>query len=134
MNGRACQPGGGAVRRSEPSTDESGRTSTGSSRLPPLPKPGDVLLVDGRASVQFAGDRAVVLRVVSVPGWPTYYGWCWLVGYVLGPNGLAVERRELFVQLSGLRPALVPSQPRRRVQTPTAARPASGRARGATPS
>ena len=69
------------------------------------PKPRDVLLIDGRASVQFAGDRALRLRVISVSDYPTYHGWCWLTGYVLDPSGQARSRREVFVQLAGLRPA-----------------------------
>ncbi|WP_326551411.1 hypothetical protein [Micromonospora sp. NBC_01813] len=35
-------------------------------------------------------------------GW-TYQGWVWLAGYVLGPDGQARERREIFVQRAGLR-------------------------------
>lgn len=76
-----------------------------------VPKPGDVLLLDGRASVQFAGDRALVLRVIQVSERPTYHGWCWLTGYALDRAGDAVGRREVFVQLAGLR--LVPLSPRR---------------------
>jgi len=68
------------------------------------PRPGDLVLVSGTASVQFAGDRALVLRVISVCEKPTYHGWIWLTGYVLDRQGRAVERREIFVQLAGLRP------------------------------
>ena len=46
------------------------------------PSPGDLLVIDGRASVQFAGDRALTFRVVSVCDRPTYEGWIWLTGYV----------------------------------------------------
>jgi hypothetical protein len=46
------------------------------------PSPGDLLIVDSRASVQFGGDRALTFRVVSVSGQPTYQGWIWLTGYV----------------------------------------------------
>ncbi|MEV4756014.1 hypothetical protein AB0J86_13000 [Micromonospora sp. NPDC049559] len=88
-----------------------------------MPKPGDTIIVDGRASVQFAGDRALLFRVVSVPDWATYHGWCWLVGYVLDRTGQAVERRQIFVQTDGLR---LPPPPRKTpppTQAPTA-RPA----------
>ncbi|MDG4789306.1 hypothetical protein O7626_25840 [Micromonospora sp. WMMD1102] len=88
-----------------------------------MPRPGDVLLLDGRASVQFADDRALVLRVTSVSERATYYGWCWLTGYALDRAGAAVERREVFVQLAGLRP--VPPKPRH-----TAGRAVSTRGRG----
>ncbi|MFY1673368.1 hypothetical protein ACN27G_25955 [Plantactinospora sp. WMMB334] len=68
-----------------------------------LPRVGDLVRIDGRASVQFAGDRALLLRVLRVDRRPTYYGWCWLTGYVLNRNGEATERREVYVQVAGLR-------------------------------
>ncbi|RGC67651.1 hypothetical protein C5N14_17880 [Micromonospora sp. MW-13] len=75
------------------------------------PSPGDLLTIDGRASVQFAGDRALTFRVVSVPDLPTYHGWIWLTGYVLDHRGLATAKREIYVQLAGLRPALPAGPP-----------------------
>ncbi|MFC4147443.1 hypothetical protein ACFO0M_14400 [Micromonospora mangrovi] len=68
-----------------------------------LPAPGDLLRIDGRASVQFAGDRALTFRVVAVSDRPTYAGWAWLTGYVLNRAGNATVRREIYVQLVGLR-------------------------------
>lgn len=68
-----------------------------------VPKPGDVLLVDRQASVQFDGARSLVFRVTVVSKQPTYYGWVWLTGYVLDRHGQAIERREIFVQHDGLR-------------------------------
>ncbi|MEU9510486.1 hypothetical protein AB0D32_29880 [Micromonospora sp. NPDC048170] len=78
-----------------------------------LPCPGDLLVVDGRASVQFAGDRALAFRVVSVGDQPTYAGWIWLTGYVLNRRGAATAKREIYVRLAGLRPVVSPpaSQP-----------------------
>jgi hypothetical protein len=67
-----------------------------------LPQPGDVLYVGGAASVQFQGDRALVLRVIRVDPQMTYAGWLWIDGYVLGPNGDAIERRVIFVRRDGL--------------------------------
>jgi hypothetical protein len=49
----------------------------------PLPQPGDVLLIDERASVQFAGDRALIIRLITRAREPTCDGWIWLTGYVL---------------------------------------------------
>ncbi|MFI7426351.1 hypothetical protein ACIBPB_05145 [Micromonospora sp. NPDC049836] len=69
------------------------------------PRAGDLLRIDGRASVQFAGERALTVRVVAVCPRPTYAGWVWLTGYVLDRRGQAVARREVFVQLAGLRRA-----------------------------
>ncbi|WP_330466949.1 hypothetical protein [Micromonospora zamorensis] len=66
------------------------------------PSPGDLLVIDGGASVQFAGDRALTLRVVSVCDWPTYEGWVWLTGYVINRRGNAIAKREIFVQRAGL--------------------------------
>ncbi|MEU6077636.1 hypothetical protein [Micromonospora sp. NPDC047074] len=78
------------------------------------PSPGDLLAVDGRASVQFAGDRALTFRVVSVADQPTYAGWIWLTGYVLNRRGEATAKREIYVQLAGLRPAPPPDGTSRR--------------------
>ncbi|MEU4645086.1 hypothetical protein [Micromonospora sp. NPDC023814] len=77
------------------------------------PSPGDLLVVDGRASVQFAGERALTFRVVSVSDQPTYAGWIWLTGYVLNRRGEAIDKREIYVQLAGLWPATSASIPRR---------------------
>lgn len=76
------------------------------------PQPGDLLVVDGRASVQFAGGRGFLFRVISVSEQPTYHGWVWLTGYVVDASGRATQRREIYVQLAGLRPAraAVPAQ------------------------
>jgi hypothetical protein len=67
------------------------------------PRPGDVLIVDKYASVQFADGRGLVFRVISVSRQPTYVGWTWLTGYVLDEAGTAIERREIFVRADGLR-------------------------------
>ena len=72
------------------------------------PKPGDVVRVDGRASAQFAGDRAIVLRVISVSDRPTYEGWMWITGYQLDATGAATAKREVFVQPAGLGPITPP--------------------------
>ncbi|MFC0505716.1 hypothetical protein [Micromonospora costi] len=77
------------------------------------PKPGDLLRIDGRASVQFAGDRALTFRVVSVPDRQTYPGWVWLTGYVLNRRGEATAKREIYVQLAGLRRAASAGAPGR---------------------
>lgn len=76
-------------------------------------KPGDLLLIGEACSVQFAGDRALRLRLVSVDRRPTYQGWVWLTGYVVNDKGVAVDKREVFVQQAGVRvlraaPALTP--------------------------
>ncbi|MFY1653682.1 hypothetical protein ACN27J_22720 [Solwaraspora sp. WMMB762] len=75
-----------------------------SSRLlaTPEPKPGDVLIIGREASVQFADDRAIRLRVIAVDRKWTYDGWIWLTGYVIDRHGNAAERREIFVQRHGL--------------------------------
>ena len=60
------------------------------------PQPGDVVYVGLRASVQFAAQSAITLRVIRVHEGATYHGWCWIDGYQLDANGDAVERRESF--------------------------------------
>lgn len=66
-----------------------------------LPRSGDVLHVTRAASVQFA--EPLLFRVIRVHDWPTYDGWVWLDGYELNQAGDAVDRRSIFVQISGLR-------------------------------
>jgi hypothetical protein len=75
------------------------------------PQPGDVFLIDGAASVQFQGERGFTFRVIRVDQRPTYDGWIWLHGYRLDQQMQAVERRDIFVRLAGLR-NLTRSRPR----------------------
>lgn len=67
-----------------------------------LPRPGDVLQVGAAASVQFQGERALTFRVIRVDTRITYDGWLWIDGYVLGPDGDAIDRRVIFVKHAGL--------------------------------
>ncbi|MFV2104518.1 hypothetical protein [Micromonospora sp. LOL_024] len=61
------------------------------------------MLLDGRASVQFGGDRALWLRVSSISDRPAYDGWIWLAGYAINPTtGEALARREVFSRIAGL--------------------------------
>jgi hypothetical protein len=74
--------------------------------LPPQPRvpvPGEVLAVGRSASVQFGGDRRLIFRVISVSDAPTYHGWAWMTGYTLDRTGRATDRREIYVDLRGLR-------------------------------
>ncbi|WP_243710310.1 hypothetical protein [Micromonospora sp. KC213] len=94
------------------------------------PSPGDLLIVDGAASVQFAGDRALRMRVVSVGADEPYPGWLWLTGYVLDRRDQAVAKREIYVQLSGLRLAATAGPPKPRGRSPRRGVPRTTRARG----
>jgi hypothetical protein len=67
-----------------------------------LPQPGEVLHIGAEASVQFQGTRALTFRVIRVDTRSTYDGWLWLEGYVLGPTGVAEQRRRIFVRAAGL--------------------------------
>lgn len=80
-------------------------------------QPGTVLHIGAACSVQFAGSRALRLRLVSVDDKPTYPGWMWLTGYVLGPRGEATARREVYVQRAGLRVLSTPAAPAVRPST-----------------
>jgi hypothetical protein len=63
-----------------------------------------VFFVGPAASVQFSPPSAIVVRVIRVDPRPTYIGWAWLDCYVLaGVGGEAVDRRQVFVQVAGLR-------------------------------
>src|SRR3954447_25856290 len=77
-----------------------------------LPRSGDVIHVTKAASVQFA--TPMLFRVIRVHDWPTYEGWIWLDGYELNSSGDAVERRSIFVQVSGLRQVGKAPDPRAR--------------------
>jgi hypothetical protein len=77
-----------------------------------LPRSGDVIHVTKAASVQFAAP--MLFRVIRVHDWPTYEGWIWLDGYELNSAGDAVERRSIFVQVSGLRQVGKAPDPRTR--------------------
>jgi hypothetical protein len=66
------------------------------------PRPGDLVKLTKAASVQFGGDRATLFRIITIDPRPTYAGWVWLVGYTLDKQERAIERREVFVQTSGL--------------------------------
>lgn len=86
-----------------------------------LPRSGDVLHVTRAASVQFIDP--ILFRVIRVHDWPTYDGWVWLDGYELNAAGDAVERRSIFVQVSGLRQLRSPNDLRnapRRLSAPAA--------------
>ncbi|MFG1915407.1 hypothetical protein [Micromonospora sp. NPDC048898] len=89
-------------------------------------KPGDLLLIGAACSVQFAGDRALRLRLVSADTRPTYHGWVWLTGYVLDDKGLAVDKREVYVQQAGVRllRAAPPATPGRSGPRPTSGKSA----------
>jgi hypothetical protein len=89
------------------------------------------VVLTATASVQFAGDRAIALRVTRVQPWPTYHGWVWLSGYQLDRTGRAVAQRTVFVQVDGLRPArpapVIPRQrPSHRTGGPHDRRPSTG--------
>lgn len=73
-----------------------------------LPRSGDIVRLGRAASVQFAAP--ILFRVIRVHDWPTYEGWIWLDGYELNQIGDAVERRSVFVQISGLQ---LPERPAR---------------------
>jgi hypothetical protein len=88
------------------------------------PKPGDVLYVNRQASVQFAGDRTLIFRVIKVSDRPTYHGWIWLTGYVLDQKGNALDRREIYVRTAGLQRAAPPPARVRQANPKPAARTA----------
>lgn len=64
------------------------------------PKPGDLLRLDRRASIQFCDP--ITVRVKKVHDRSTYDGWVWLSVYQLNQRGDATMVRDLFVRLTGL--------------------------------
>lgn len=77
--------------------------------ISPALKPGNVVRIGARASVQFGAGREITMRITKVQDWPTYHGWCWLTGYVLDHNGEATDRRDVFVQCAGIRHISAPT-------------------------
>lgn len=68
---------------------------------------GDLVWITANASVQFL--KPFRLRVIRELTWSTYEGWVWLDGYQLNSDFQAVERRQIFVQRAGLKPAAGPA-------------------------
>jgi len=66
-----------------------------------LPSIGDLLILSATASIQF--QRPIPFRVIKCLPWSTYVGWCWVRGYQLDELGEAVDERDVFVQIDGLR-------------------------------
>ncbi|GIE29945.1 hypothetical protein Ait01nite_029900 [Actinoplanes italicus] len=62
-------------------------------------RPGDMVRLGKAASVQFA--TPILFRIIRVLPRQTYVGWVWLDGYEMS-GGIAVERREVFVQWLGI--------------------------------
>lgn len=98
---------------------------------PSLPRSGDLLHLTAAASVQFAATRAIYFRVIRAHDWTTSVGYVWLDGYQVDADGKAVERRTVYVQIAGLRPAGQHIPTPRRYRTPSEPQrkaPARGRA------
>jgi hypothetical protein len=76
------------------------------------PRPGQVVVLDRAASVQFDGDRGLTVQILEVDEQPTLEGWTWLTVAVLGPPAARKRAavRTVFVQAAGLRPATVPEE------------------------
>ncbi|MBQ1017337.1 hypothetical protein KBX71_05585 [Micromonospora sp. D93] len=72
-------------------------------------KAGDVVFIGPDCSVQFTGDRALMMRLGSIGEVDPYNGWVWVSGYVLDARGLATAKRELYVIKAGLRVAPAPT-------------------------
>ncbi|MEU7753860.1 hypothetical protein [Micromonospora sp. NPDC049171] len=72
-------------------------------------KAGDVVFIGPDCSVQFTGDRALIMRVASIGEVDPYNGWVWVAGYVLDARGIATAKRELYVVRAGLRVAPTPA-------------------------
>lgn len=73
-----------------------------------LPRAGDVVRLGRAASPQFRDP--ILFRVIRVDPSDTADrdGWYWIDGYQLDAAGYAVERRSLFVQITGVVPAATP--------------------------
>lgn len=98
-----------------------------------LPAPGTVIHLGAAASVQFAV-RPIWFRLIRVMPNVTYNGWIWLDGYELNSGGEAVDRREVFVQIAGLRRVMDPlNRAGRTLNRGPGPLPSQGRASRSTP-
>ena len=85
------------------------------------PTRGQILLLDRAASVQFADERALTVRVIGVDEGSTVDGWVWLTVAVLGPDEARrlAPVRTVFVRRAALYrppdPGLLRVPQRRRV-------------------
>jgi hypothetical protein len=79
-----------------------------------LPQVGDLVALSRSASVQFAGERAILLSVIDVSLKTYTEGWCYLTGYEVNADGDANAKREVFVKISGLRIVRRSNLPRQR--------------------
>jgi hypothetical protein len=70
------------------------------------PRLGQVVVLDAAASVQFAGDRGLTVRILQADDRFQYEDWVWLTVSVLGPRAArrSAPVRTVFVRRSGLRP------------------------------
>lgn len=64
-------------------------------------QPGVVVQVGPEAGPHFV--EAYAFRVVARVDWPADVGWAWVEGDQLDSAGKVVERKRIFVLLSGLR-------------------------------
>lgn len=88
-----------------------------------MPRPGAVVLVGPAAGCQFAGGRRLVMRVIHARH-ANWDGMAWIEGYVLNEHGAATGRREVYVQVNGLRHIERPAHVvRHRNAGPTVPRP-----------
>ena len=74
----------------------------------PEPRTGQVIELGPDASPQFTHPIRIRVQQVIASG---YHDWRWLTGYQLDTHGNAVERRELFVRLTGLHVLDTPVRP-----------------------
>jgi hypothetical protein len=100
-----------------------------------MPRAGEMVRITAAASVQFVAVQPFVFRVIRswVEG-STPLGWAWMTGYVINTDGTAVERRDLFVLLAGLRPVNLRPDPRPRNGKPINTSPSIPQQRNRTSS
>lgn len=64
---------------------------------------GQVVHIGADCGIQFASGRDLIMRVGHTEASKSWDGMAFITGYVLGPDGRAVDHRQVYVIVAGLR-------------------------------
>lgn len=75
---------------------------------------GQVVHIGPDCGVQFASGRDLLMRVAHTEDSKYWDGMAYLTGYILGPTGNAIDHRQVYVIVAGLRTIVAQPDPRTR--------------------
>jgi len=102
-----CTPPGSPPPSNSPciSTGQAAMTTDRRAVTPLERLSGHTVLIGRACGVQFGDGRHLVLRVIDAEPSKYWDGMAWISGYVLDTGGKAVDKREVYVIVDGLRVA-----------------------------